>query len=245
MKKLAAPGIRIFYRQSFAIGALLATAPLLLTCVVPADSPVETLHVENCASSDTVSPYGEIRLAFSIPAGDSGEPRFDFSPPFFSYTVTMNATRDTAHLAWSSPLAGAQRYAIRIDEFRTESGDLMSSNDSIIVVTYPMEQEPNSAPETADTLTTSRWGAIATVNDTDWFTATGRPGDALLLNSEGSQTSLAVMTRGGMLGPERTFRKNDTLLVADSFLLPLLIAVFAYHRSVGGYYEIRLASMKE
>jgi hypothetical protein len=228
------------------IGFFVATlfTGLLLSCVVPADAPVETLHVGKVTASDTIPPWGEIRLSFSVPADDTVLPRFDFNPPFYSYTVTMNDTRDTAFLAWSEPLAGAQRYVFRISEFSDQAGNIIPCADSIIIVTYPTENEPNDTRETSDTLTTSRWGTIATVNDTDWFTAPEKPEYALVLNSTGSQTSFAVVGRNGMLGSEMVYKKSDTLRVADSLPSPLMIAVFAYHRSVGGYYEVRRTPSK-
>jgi hypothetical protein len=215
-------------------------AVLPLSCVVPADPPVDTLSFENCAQSDTIAPYGEIRIAFSMPADDSAVPRFDFSPPFFSYAVTLNAPRDTALLELSEPLAGARRYVVRIDEFVAEPGRYMSSDDSVVIITRPTEREPNNTPQTADTLATVRWGAIATINDTDWYTAACLPGEALVLTSALSQTSFAVIGRSGAPGPERTFRTSDTLRITDTLPVPLQVAVFAYHRSVGGHYELRL-----
>ena len=75
------------------------------------------------------------------------------------------------------------------------------------------------------------------VNDTDWYVVAGDAVRKVYCNSYGSRTGF--FPEGvGEKDASREFAEFDTVAISDTVSRPLLIAVYSYLRSVGGYYEI-------
>jgi hypothetical protein len=215
-----------------------STAAFLLFCVVPSDNPEQQFHFLLADCCDTVAPFGELRIAFSEPLSDSSQPEFIFNPPFFSFSVEMNAFRDTALLNFSEPLAGVTEYQVRLGKTvrSLHNSVFRPEDDTLQFVTIAREQEPNDRRDIADTLQGAVYGAIAMVNDTDWYVITSAVKKVYCISS-GSRTGFLPG------GPEawkepREFAENDTVVISDTASLPLYIAVHSYLKSVGGYYKI-------
>ncbi len=222
----------------------LIAALMLLFCVVPSDPPNETFHFKHFAQSDTIAPWGTFPVVFSEQLDDSASIGFSFKPSFYSYTITLNESRDTALVQCTEPLMGSSRYVLRVQAIITAKNDAVFApqSDSIVIFTYPAEQEPNGAQPVADTLTGRCFGAIATVSDTDRYFIADSSAHTLFLNSKGSQTTFVLEHLSGSVTAERTFNKNDTCIIPATFSPPVYIAVYSYHQSVGGYYEIGFIS---
>lgn len=122
--------------------------------------------------NDTIPCWGEIAIAFSIPVADTSI-RFDISPdPGTVYsTQIINTTHDTAIITVSQMLPGDTRLVISPGmPIHAENGtEIRPGNDSIVVHTYPREDEPNDAPGLAGTLREMICGEILPGNDTDYF----------------------------------------------------------------------------
>ncbi len=218
--------------------AFAGIAALLLFCVVPTDNPEQQFHFVHADCCDTVAPYGRLPVAFSEPLSDSSQPEFVFDPPFFSFSVEVNELRDTALLNFSEPLAGAAEYQVRLGKTIRSSHQSVfrPEDDTLQFVTIAREQEPNDRRNIADTLQGATYGAVATVNDTDWYVITSTVKKVYCVSS-GSRTGFLPG------GPEawqesREFAENDTVVISDTVSLPLYIAVHSYLKSVGGYYKI-------
>jgi hypothetical protein len=220
--------------------SLLAAGVLSLYCVVPSDSVQKEFRFNRHAIDDTVAPFGSITLVFTAPVSDSSAVELVFSPTYYDYVLHFSAARDSVDLQLSGPLKGNTVYSIRLKNtvFSIDNDIFEPEYDSVSVVTCPVEQEPNNGIGVADTLRQRCFGTIAVVNDTDWYVVPENVGK-LYLNSIGSQTTFALWIQGGGgVDSLHEYRMNDTLNVPATVKPPLLIAVYSYNRSVGGYYQI-------
>lgn len=199
-------------------------AALFLCCVIPSEPPVEGLKVFFC-SSDTISPYSPVKVAFSSPLEDSQMIQLQFRPLFFDYYNVLSSSKDTLELFPSSPLMGNTRYS------------LVVLGDSFSFYTYAHEQEPNNTAATADLFTTKMFGSVFAVDDTDCFIINDKV-KRLYLSSYCSESVFSLSDSTGKVTSPRVYRMVDSLTVPDSFKYPLLLRVFSYYRSSGGYYEI-------
>jgi hypothetical protein len=212
---------------------------IIIFCVVPTDSVEDEFRIIPGTVPDTISPWDSVAVVFSQPLSDTLV-LFTFFPPFYMYSLRMSETRDTIHLHFAEPLDGDTRYVIRLEEKVTSSGGavLEPSDDSVVVVTASVEQEPNGTVSLADTLTGRCFGSAGTVNDTDCFLISGEETECVYLVSHGSQTSFIFQDDEGTRSEERLFNESDTTPVPEDAAWPLYVIVFSYHRSVGGYYEL-------
>ena len=219
---------------------VLALGASLLFCVVPSEAPDETFHFIASDVSDTIAPWGGVKVVFSEPVADSGAINFIFEPSFYSYAVIWNGSRDTAVVQCTEPLQGNQRYVLRLMEtvFSENGSEFDPSSDSIVFFTHPAEQEPNGEPSIADTLRGSCFGSIATADDTDMYVVTDTSAYALFLYSVGSQTTFALKNSSDSTTAKRNFKERDTLIIPKKFKPPVWVIVSSYYRSVGGYYEV-------
>lgn len=203
---------------------ILIVAVLFLSCVIPSEPPVKSLEMYLC-SSDTISPYSSIKVAFSIPLDDSQVIPFHFSPPFFDYYKAFSLSKDTLDLVPSRPLMGNTRY------------NLIAPGDSFSFYTYAHELEPNNTAATADLLAAKMFGSVSSVNDTDCFIINEKI-KGFYLRSYYSESVFSLSDSAGEVTLPRVYRPVDSLTIPDSFIYPLLLRVFSYYRSNGGYYEI-------
>jgi len=203
---------------------ILMVTALFLSCVVPSEPPVKRLEISFC-SPDTISPYSPIKIVFSLPLEDSQMIPFHFSPSFFNYYNTLSPSKDTLELVPTGPFMGSTRYY------------LITPGDSFSFYTYAHEQEPNNTAETADLFTAKIFGSVSNVNDTDCFIIK----DKLIrfyLSSYHSESVFSLSDNMCKVTSQRIYRSVDSLSVPDSFIYPLILRVFSYYRSSGGYYEI-------
>ncbi|HEX3020697.1 MAG TPA: hypothetical protein VHP36_10365 [Chitinispirillaceae bacterium] len=204
---------------------ILITGALFWGCVVPSQPPENTSAVLFC-SSDTVSPYSAIKIAFSTPIEDSAMISFLFSPFFFDYCSVFSSERDTVDLVPSTPFKGSTRYKLTVQ------------NDSFSFFTFAHEQEPNNSIGTADQLFGKMFGSVINVNDTDFFVVKDRNVKSIYLNSYYSESVFSITDSAGKISAAMTLRAVDSLTVPVTFMYPLYIKVFSSFRSSGGYYEI-------
>ncbi len=197
---------------------------LLLSCVVPSEPPVKSQEIFLC-SLDTISPYSSIKIAFSSPIEDSQVISFHFSPSFFDHYYILSSSKDTLELIPSSPFLGNTRYS------------LIAPAKLFSFYTYAHEQEPNNTAETADLFTAKIFGSVSTVNDTDCFIIKDKV-RRFYLRSYYSESVFLLSDSMGKVTSPGIYRSMDSLTVPDSFFYPLLLRVFSYYRSSGGYYEI-------
>lgn len=151
-----------------------------------------------------------------------------------------NKGYDTFTIALSEPLAGGSRYVLRLDEtVHTSSGAAIPpDNDSIVLFTFAAEQEPNDDNQTADILDGCAFGAIGSVDDTDCYQINDSSVTAIYLNSQGSQTTFIPGNAHDSSNSYREYKKNDTVALPEKVTFPLTVTVYAWQKSVGGYYEI-------
>jgi hypothetical protein len=166
--------------------------------------------------------------------------RFFFSPPFYSHTTTSDSGSDTFTITLSEPLAGGNRYVIRIDNTinSIRGAEMTPDDDSAVLFTYATEREPNGDTATADALTGRMFGSIATTNDTDCYRIEDRSATSVFLNSQGSQTTFGLCDADDDSIVFHAYTKNDTVPIPSSARFPLRVTVYAWQKSVGGYYEI-------
>ena len=217
------------------------TAMLLIHCVVPSDTPQERFHFDHTGSDDTVAPFGSMAVAFTEPVSDSSRVDFIFRPSFLSYAMEFSPERDTLTVRFSEPLSGGTDYTIHLNEtiYSLNRSVFDPGDDSIVITTAKCEREPNDRMETADTLSGRCFGSVAMVNDTDWFVLPSAV-RAVYCHSYGSRTTVFIR-EVQKDGESRGFAEHDTITIADTVAAPLHIAVHAYLRSVGGYYELSFA----
>ena len=213
------------------------TVMLLIYCVVPSDAPQERFHFDHTGSSDTLAPYGSMVVVFTEPVLDSPMVDFVFSPVFLSYAMEFSSERDTVIIRFSEPLSGGTDYTIHLREtvYSLHRSVFDPDDDSIVITTAQREREPNDRVETADTLAGRCFGSVAMVNDTDWFILPSTV-HTIYCHSYGSRTT--VFVKGVDENDSREYAEQDTITIADTVAEPLYIAVHAYLRSVGGYYEL-------
>ncbi len=212
---------------------------LFLFCVIPSGDPEGEFLFH--AVTDTIAPWGTLLLIFSEPLADSSNPEFAFEPPVYAYTLECADSRDTVLLRLSEPLKGNTRYLIHAEEtiFSSRGVPLTPESDPVVVWTHAAEREPNDFPALADTLQGSSFGSIETVDDTDWYVVPEIHKTArITLDSYESQSTFEIHDQRGTITSSEIFKDSDTISVPHASLSPLLIAVFAYHRSAGGHYRI-------
>jgi len=224
-------------RSFFTVTALCV---ILFSCIVPTDTVEETFHFDRSASLDTIAPWGEVRIIFTDAPADSTPLRFTFDPPFYSFSIKSNVTRDTVRLLLSEPLQGNARYTIRTaEDMFSKTGALFEkATDSIVFYTAAAEQEPNNRSTIADTLEKECYGAIATVNDTDWYLIDEPTAKKVYLAASGSQTSFYLEDTSGTYTAKDSMDTIDTLPLPKDFSVPFYVVVHAYFQSVGGYYKV-------
>ena len=208
-------------------------------CVIPSGPPESPFSMSLAGDDGTVSPYGIIRLSFSYPITDTNTITFSFSPPFFNFYTQHVPSKDTILLIPSEPLKGNTRYVLRPDqEIHSVREEVISAKDSVVLVTYPTEIEPNNSISTCDLLSSKLFGSVSTVHDTDIFKLDTPQARSIYLYATGSQTTFSIEDSIGQTLTPALYSSNSSLSIPDSFCFPLYIMVYAYRRSVGGYYEL-------
>jgi hypothetical protein len=109
--------------------------------------------------------------------------------------------------------------------------------DTITVVTYRREQEPNDSRPLADTMIGTIFGTIESANDTDWFAAPDPAVRFFYLVSSGSSSMFDLRDAKGASARPPIHAQAETLAVPAGFALPLNVVVYAYKQSSGGYYK--------
>jgi len=210
---------------------------LLMYCVVPSDAPEKKFHFVHSGSPDFVAPYGTMDVIFSEELSDSSDADFEFNPPFYAYSIEYSSERDTVLLRFSEPLRGAVTYSIRLKKtvHSVNASVFSPDDDSLVITTEDREQEPNDHLTVADTLRSRCFGAVAMVNDTDWYIV---PLEVrkVYCNSFGSRTGFFIKGLNDN-GIPRMYTQFDTVTIPDTVTPPLYLAIHSYLRSVGGYYE--------
>jgi hypothetical protein len=224
-------------------GAIFTSLALLLflSCLPLTNlEPVEPFAMTRTGSGTTISPYGPVRIRFSSPVLDPDSIRFTFQPLFTEYRQTFNAAHDTVTLDFILPLQGDERYSLFLASFvESEDGSILRpGEDSLELVTFPTEQEPNDFKTIADTLKGIIFGSVSAANDTDWYAIHDTAAASFYLKSTGSSSLFEMYDADSLSARPSKFAAAETLDVPGSFERPLYIAVFAYNRSNGGYYEL-------
>lgn len=195
----------------------------------------QTLHWDLVgAPRDTVSVFTSFTFAFSEALADSGVP-VSFNPPFYEYTSTLNAARDTVTIAVAGQFQADTRYILRRSNVCRTARNvrLLPEDDSLVFYTHPAEQEPNNSPTEADSLKRVIDGVLATANDTDWYVVSGAPGK-LTLESLDSRVALYVVDSAGtQFAPLQNAGQGvrlDTIALPDTLRAPWHCGIYsAYH----------------
>jgi hypothetical protein len=220
----------------------ISLAPLLfLTCLpLTTIDPVEPFGVTRTGSDMAISPYGPIEIRFSSPVLYPDSVRFAFKPLFTEYRQTFNETNDTVTIECILPLLGDREYFLWLaSSVESEDGSLLQpGEDTLLVRTFPIEQEPNDSRLTADTLRSVIFGSVSAANDTDWFAIHDTTAASLYLKSTGSSSHFMLCDADTLSARLETFAAAETLDIPDTFHKPVHIAVFAFNRSNGGHYEL-------
>jgi hypothetical protein len=231
-------------QQRHAGGATLFTSLALLfflSCLPLATiEPVESFAMTRTGSDTPISPYGPVHVRFSYPVLDPDSVRFTFQPLFTEYRQTFNATLDTFTLECILPLQGDEQYSLFLVSFvESEDGSLLRpGEDTLLLRTFPAEQEPNDSKNTADTLKGIIFGSVSAANDTDWFAIHDTAAASFYLKSTGSSSLFELRDAGSLSVRPLKFAAAETLDIPGSFERPVYITVFAYNRSNGGHYEL-------
>ena len=202
--------------------------------------PVESFGMSRTGSGETISPYGPIQVRFSYPVLDPDSIRFAFQPLFTEYRQTFNDSHDTVTIECILPLLGdTEYYLILASSVESEDGSLLQpGEDSLLLRTFPIEQEPNNFRNIADSFKNIIFGSVSTVNDTDWFAIYDTTAASFYLKSTGSSSIFKLCDADSLSVRPQAFAAAETLDIPDSFNKPVHIAVFAFNRSNGGHYEL-------
>ncbi len=216
----------------FAFLALVAGAT---GCVSYAPEPEQVFRMIRADSlGDTVSVFPVLKVAFTrTPADESVS--ITFSPLFVDYAARLSESRDTLTIRVTGLLDGETRYVLRpAGELRAGDGSVPGPDtDSLVIHTYPAEQEPNDTRKTADPFQSPMYGRIKPANDTDFFFLEAPTGGNVILESLDSKVSLEVRDSSGTLSAAPVTQNSvDTLAVSDS-----PVWVLAYSR--GGIMDER------
>jgi hypothetical protein len=232
-------------RQHWIAGgaALLPSLTLLflLSCLPLANiEPVEPFGMTNAGPDTIISPYGPLCIRFSYPVLDTNSVRFVFQPLFTEFRQAFNATHDTVTIEFILPLQGDEQYTLFLaSPVESEDGSVLRpGEDSLVLVTFPTEQEPNDFVNIADTLRDIAFGSVSAANDTDWFAIQDTSAGSFYLKSTGSSSLFKICDADSLSVRPQTFAAAETLDIPGSFERPLHIAVFAFNRSNGGHYEL-------
>jgi hypothetical protein len=135
---------------------------------------------------------------------------------------------------------GDTQYSLFLASFvESEDGSMLRpGEDTLLLRTFPTEQEPNDFRTIADTLKDIIFGSVSAANDTDWFAIHDTAAASFYLKSTGSSSLFELYDADSLSVRPSKFAAAETLNVPGSFERPLYIAVFAYNRSNGGYYEL-------
>ena len=219
---------------------------ILLTssCMVPleTDEPLVPFQVTVAGSTtDTISPFGPLYVAFTRPVDTLDTVNFIFfNPDFTEYQVLWNGPHDTAELYFAVPLDGNAHYSVGLSGkvVSTDGETLSPSKDTLRFVTNYCEQEPNDSRDLADLLQGTIVGNISTANDTDWFLSSDTTKRSFYLKSTGSSSIFTVVDNNGLSITPGAYADAETLSVPMEFVSPLYIFVNAYNYSNGGSYEL-------
>jgi hypothetical protein len=232
-------------RQSRYYGGTALFASLLpmffLSCLPLSNiEPVESFGMTRAGSGTKISPYGPLYVRFSYPVLDTDSVRFLFQPLFTEFRQSFNAAHDTVTLEFILPLQGDERYSLLLDSFvESEDGSILRpGEDSLELVTFPTEQEPNDFNYIADTLRDITFGSVSAANDTDWYAIHDTTAESFYLKSTGSSSIFKICDADSLSVRPQAFAAAETLDIPGSFERPLRIAVYAFNRSNGGHYEL-------
>lgn len=214
-----------------------------LSCMFPlkTDEPLEQFHFAAAGNpADTISPYGPIFLKFSRPVKSVDSVRFIFSHGFTEYQVLWSSSNDTAKLVLVLPLDGNAAYIVspagNIES--TDGSKLIPGKDSIKLITFRCEKEPNGSRDLADLLQGTVFGQITMANDTDCFLVSDAVQRSFYLKSTGSTSTFVILDDSGRSISPDTYAPAETLSVPVAFVPPFLIRIHAYNHSNGGTYEL-------
>lgn len=216
----------------------------LSSCVLELDNQADPLRMAAVVDTDTVSIYPRIAVAFTEPLADSTVD-FEFSPPFYDFYTQMNPTADSADIVVTGMLRGATRYVIQpAHRVSSRNGAVLKpGRDSLVIHTFPAENEPNNSAATADSLVTRAYGVISTANDTDSYVCLVADTHNVYLNwYETAVTFRLVDANGNSLAGTRPDGGTDTIAVPDTLVPPLVIRVFAPQQLSGARYEVGIAA---
>jgi hypothetical protein len=223
--------------------AALSAALLTVSCLFPlnngpADQPFQLTRVGNVA--DSIAPFGALKLVFTRPVRNPDSVDFAIRPYTHEFQILFNASRDTVSLLFTVPLEGNTKYSITAtDPIAADDGAMLYPwEDTVVVCTYPTEQEPNNSRALADTLKGRRFGSITAANDTDWFVVPDGTADVFYLVSTATSSTFDLFDATGTASLSGTFAGTQTLTVPLGFVRPLYVSVHAWNRSNGGYYEV-------
>lgn len=163
--------------------------------------------------SDTISVFAVLSIAFSMPITAS-QVELSLTPANDSWYSALNNRHDTLRLIASSPLAGNTRFVVRLAQEieSTEGASLFAGTDSIVFFTRALEQEPNNSPATADILTATLFGTMATTSDTDYIAIMDTMIDEVRLVSLLSKVGY-VMLDSELVELDRSSGEIDSTLV--------------------------------
>ena len=205
------------------------------------DAPLEPFHFGIAGNSaDAISPYGPIILKFTSPVKSVDSVRFIISRGFTEYQVLWSGSNDTAKLILALPLEGNATYTVSpAKKIKSADGSLLiPGKDSIKLITFPCENEPNGSKDLADLLEGTAFGRIATANDTDCYLVSDTAKRSFYLKSTGSVSTFVIMDSRGMSISPPAYTPAETLSMPGTFVPPFSIRIYAYNHSNGGTYEL-------
>ncbi|KMQ51497.1 hypothetical protein CHISP_1505 [Chitinispirillum alkaliphilum] len=213
----------------------------IFSCIIPEGPEVGKPQLLLANSGDTISPYGELILHFSEPILDSFDICLDFSPPNYSYSVSINKTNDTARINMGEVLKGNRRYSVRFcTSVPTQSEQAYKpGRDSVVFFTFPVEQEPNNTLATADTLFENITGTINNVSDVDWFIISDTTVLKFFFFTQDVICRLTLLDNAGTSLPPVAQDATDLYKIPSGMEPPIFLRVESIQGSSGGHYHIR------
>jgi hypothetical protein len=211
---------------------------LILECIVPSGTVPETLKI---SMADTVAPFGAVKMAFDNPIDDSTM-MIKLFPDNIVLTANLNKQKDTAIFSLPSTISGNSIYKLITE---SDSGSFWSRNavpaETLYFHTWPKEVEPNNSAETADSLTSRIYGALATTDDLDWYVIDTSYTTKCVLKSFGTTVSMGIIqNEGDILSKKNSNIDTSLFTVPGTFKGTAFIVIYTRLKSAGGYYEITI-----
>jgi len=190
---------------------------------------------------DTETVYPQLQYVFSAPLADSSV-SFSFAPATGSrYGVFLNPTHDTATLRCIEALDGNTRYVIRLENpvVAVNGSRCYPADDSTVLFTYDLEQEPNDVKASADLFSSVIFGTVSEGADIDVFRCAATNPRFFTLQSIDCQDSFYIVdSTGTPVSLSRQIKQTDTLTLPSGLQGPFYVYVLSREKGWEGSYRL-------